>query len=83
MEITPPNVLGTPKPESSVIIKSTFGAVFGGTIRGAHHGLELKASSLIVPANLGSGAGICLPNIVVVELGALRHQWSLILQEWA
>jgi len=32
--ITPPNVLGTPKPASSVMISSTFGALFGGTTRG-------------------------------------------------
>jgi hypothetical protein len=34
--MTPPKVLGTPKPASSVMISSTFGACFGGTIRGAH-----------------------------------------------
>ena len=31
--ITPPNVEGTPKPELSVMIKSTFGAPLGGTMR--------------------------------------------------
>jgi hypothetical protein len=38
--ITPPNVLGTPKPASSVMISKTLGAPLGGTTRGAHHGLD-------------------------------------------
>src|SRR4029434_8520482 len=36
--ITPPNVLGAPKPWSSVMMSKTFGAPFGGTTRGAHQG---------------------------------------------
>src|SRR5262245_28536066 len=67
--ITPPNVLGTPKPESSVIIRSMLGAFFGGTMRGAHQYFDCKASSLITPPNFGSGAGSCFPSIVVVALG--------------
>ena len=31
--ITPPKVLATPKPESSVMISRTFGAPLGGTTR--------------------------------------------------
>ena len=67
--MTPPNVLGTPKPASSVMMSSTFGAPFGGTTRGAHHGFDCSASSLITPPNFGSGGGSCLPSIVVVALG--------------
>lgn len=67
--MTPPKVLGTPKPASSVMIRRIFGAVFGGTTRGAHHGFELRASLVIVPPKLGSGGGNCLPSIVVVALG--------------
>src|SRR5947199_209067 len=62
--ITPPNVLGTPKPESSVMIKRILGACLGGTMRGAHHGLDCKASFLITPPNFGSGGGSCFPLIV-------------------
>ena len=40
--MTPPKVLGAPKPESSVMISKTFGAPFGGTTRGAHHGFDLQ-----------------------------------------
>jgi hypothetical protein len=68
--ITPPNVLGTPKPASSVMTSRMFGAPFGGTIRGAYQGFELRASLVIVPPKLGSGAGSCLPSMVVVALGA-------------
>src|SRR5947207_15938086 len=64
--MTPPNVLGTPKPESSVIIKRIFGACLGGTMRGAHHAFDWRASFLITPPNFGSGGGSCLPLIVVV-----------------
>ncbi len=64
--MTPPKVLGTPKPASSVMISSTFGAPFGGTMRGAHHGFDCSASSLMTPPNFGSGGGSCLPSIVVV-----------------
>jgi hypothetical protein len=31
--ITPPKVLGTPKPASSVMINNTFGAPLGGAMR--------------------------------------------------
>src|SRR5215468_5040703 len=54
--ITPPKVLDTPKPASSVMINRTFGAPFGGTIRGAQHGFDSRASRLITPPN-GSGCG--------------------------
>src|SRR6516225_9769185 len=67
--ITPPNVLGTPKPASSVMISNTLGAPLGGTTRGAHHGFDCSASSLITPPHFGSGGGNCLPVIVVVALG--------------
>ena len=67
--ITPPKVLGTPKPASSVMISSTFGAPFGGTTRGAHQGLDCSASFLMTPPNFGSGGGSCLPLMVVVALG--------------
>src|SRR5207249_10267226 len=67
--MTPPNVLGTPKPESSVMIKRILGACLGGTIRGAHHAFDWRASFLITPPNFGSGGGSCLPLMVVVALG--------------
>jgi hypothetical protein len=67
--MTPPNVPGAPKPWSSVIISSTFGAPFGGTTRGAHQGVDSEAFSLITPPNFGSGGGSCLPSMVVVALG--------------
>jgi hypothetical protein len=67
--ITPPVVLGTPKPASSVIISKMFGAFEGGTIRGAHQVLDVDVFSPITPPNLGSGAGNCSPLIVVVAEG--------------
>src|SRR5580765_5922960 len=51
------------------MMSSTLGAPFGGTTRGAHHGVDSDALSLITPPNLGSGGGSCLPVIVVVALG--------------
>jgi len=36
---------------------------------GGHQGFDVFASSVMVPPNAGSGAGICLPGIVVVALG--------------
>src|SRR5512143_840353 len=50
-------------------MSKTLGAPFGGTTRGAHHGFDCRASSLITPPNAGSGAGSCFPSIVVVALG--------------
>src|SRR5712691_1434871 len=67
--MTPPNVLGTPKPESSVIMSKMLGAPLGGTMRGAHQALDCRASSLITPPNFGSGGGSYLPLIVVVAPG--------------
>src|SRR5438552_8078994 len=66
--MTPPNVLGTPKPESSVMIRRMFGACLGGTMRGAHHIFDCRASSLMTPPNFGSGGGSCFPLMVVVAL---------------
>src|SRR5512137_1109498 len=68
--MTPPKVLGTPNPASSVIMSRMLGAPFGGTTRGAHHAFDLRASFLITPPNFGSGAGSCLPLMVVVASGA-------------
>src|SRR5271157_487875 len=67
--ITPPKVLGAPKPLSSVMISSTLGAPFGGTTVGGHHAFDSVAFSLISPPNFGSGGGSCFPLIVVVALG--------------
>src|SRR5260370_27974252 len=67
--MTPPNVLGTPKPESSVMMSRMLGACLGGTMRGAHHAFDCRASSLITPPNFGSGGGSCFPLIVVVAPG--------------
>src|SRR5271165_6018790 len=69
---TPPKVLGTPKPSSSVMISKTFGAPFGGTMRGAHQGVDSEALSLMTPPKGRLGGGSCLPSIVVVALGEPR-----------
>ena len=37
---TPPNVLVTPNPVSSVMMSSTLGAPFGGTTRGRQYGFD-------------------------------------------
>src|SRR6266513_2580917 len=46
-----------------------FGAPFGGTTRGGHHGVESMAKSLITPPNFGSSGGSCFPLMVVVAPG--------------
>src|SRR5512137_875514 len=51
------------------MIRSTLGAPFGGTTRGAHHGVDSEAFSFITPPNFGSGGGSCLPSMVVVAMG--------------
>src|SRR5215469_6334889 len=67
--MTPPNVLGAPKPTSSVRMSRMLGAPLGGTTRGAHQGLDWSAFSLVTPPNFGSGGGSCLPLMVVVAAG--------------
>src|SRR5262245_33872298 len=67
--MTPPNVLGAPKPTSSVMISSTLGAPFGGTTRGGHHGLDREALRLITPPKFGGGFGRYRPSMVAVPLG--------------
>ena len=67
--MTPPKVLGAPKPWSSVMMSNTLGAPFGGTTRGAHQAVDSEAFSLITPPNVGSGGGSCFPSIVVVAPG--------------
>jgi hypothetical protein len=39
------------------MISKTFGAPFGGTTRGGHHGVDSEAFSLITPPNFGSAGG--------------------------
>src|SRR5262245_3780895 len=51
------------------MMSKMFGASLAGTTRGGHHGFDCCAVSLIMPPNLMSGAGSCLPLIVVVALG--------------
>src|SRR5271154_5463269 len=51
------------------MISRTFGAPAGGATRGAHHGLESLALSLMTPPNSGGGGGSWFPGIVVVALG--------------
>src|SRR5262245_42213368 len=78
---TPPKVLGAPNPSSSVMMSSTLGAPLGGTTRGAHHGVDSEAFSLITPPNFGSGGGSCFPSIVVEALGEPRVPvtcWALL-----
>src|SRR6201993_5229862 len=67
--MTPPKVLGAPKPWSSVMMSSTLGAPFGGTTRGGHQGVDSEAFSLIIPPKGGGGGGSCLPSMVVVAVG--------------
>ena len=67
--ITPPKVLGAPKPTSSVMISSTFGAPLGGTARGRPPGLRLRGVVLDHAAELGRRAGAASPSMVVVALG--------------
>src|SRR5262245_54669245 len=67
--ITPPNVLETPKPVSSVMIKSTLGAPSGGTMRGGQYGVDCAALRSILPPNFGGSGGSWLPSIVVVAAG--------------
>src|SRR5262245_54199034 len=47
-----------------------FGAPFGGTTRGGHHGTEPCAVCLITPPNFGGGFGTCAGSRVVVAFGA-------------
>ena len=70
--MTPPKVLGAPKPTSSVMMSSTFGAPLGGTTRGGHHGFDWAALRLITPPNFGSGGGRYLPSMVAVAPGEPR-----------
>ena len=78
--MTPPKVLGTPKPASSVMISSTLGAPLGGTTRGAHQGFDCRASSLITPPNFGSGGGSCLPLMRRGGAGRARRAGDLLRQ---
>ncbi|MFO1413863.1 MAG: hypothetical protein U1F10_08150 [Burkholderiales bacterium] len=75
--ITPPNVLGTPKPASSVMIRSTLGAPFGGVTRAGHHGFDCSASCLMTPPNFGSGGGSCAPLIDIVAEGDPGVPWMV------
>ena len=51
------------------MINSTFGALFGGTMRGVHRGFDCRASFSITPPNFWAGGGSCFPLMVVVALG--------------
>src|SRR5664279_4770602 len=61
--MTPPNVLDTPKPASSVMIRRTFGAPFGGTTRGSQQGFDSRESRLITPPNGFGSGGNCFSDL--------------------
>src|SRR5262245_1820244 len=67
--MTPPNVLVTPKPESSVMMSRTLGAPFFGVTFAGQKGCDLAAMRSICPPNFDGGGGSCLPSIVVVAAG--------------
>ena len=67
--MTPPNVLGAPKPTSSVMMSRTLGAPLGGLTVGGHQGLDWSALSLSTPSNFGGGAGRWVEPIDVVADG--------------
>src|SRR4029453_151711 len=75
--ITPPKVLQTPYPWSSVMMRRMLGAPLGGTTVGGHHALESVAVSLITPPNFGSGGGGFFSSRVVVAPGepGVRVVW--------
>src|SRR5262249_30592813 len=66
---TPPKVLVTPKPVSSVMIRSTLGAPLGGTTRAGQYGVDCAALRPILPSNFWGGGGSWLPGIVVIASG--------------
>ena len=45
------------------------GCLLGGPMRGSHHAFDCRASFLITPPNGRSGAGSCLPSMVMVASG--------------
>jgi hypothetical protein len=67
--ITPPKVLGAPKPWSSIMMSNTLGAPFGGTTRGAHQAVDSEAFSLMILPNAGGDGGSCFPSMAVVAPG--------------
>ena len=67
--MTPPKVLGAPKPTSSVMISSTLGAPLGGTTRGGHHGFDCAALRFAVPPHDRSSGGSTSPGMVRVPAG--------------
>jgi hypothetical protein len=67
--ITPPKVLATPKPASSVRIRTTFGAPLGGVTRAGQYGVDSCAVVAIFPPKGGSGAGSWRPSITRVAAG--------------
>src|SRR5262245_55691061 len=55
--IGPPNVLGAPKPVSSVMMSRTFGAPLGAVTAFGKSGVDSLALRPMTPPNAGSGAG--------------------------
>ena len=75
--ITPPKVLGTPKPESSVMISRMLGAFLGGTTRGyrlfmAWLLLAFAAILLLSELNLAPGT-VADPTAEVRREGSTRR----------
>ena len=68
--MTPPNVLGAPKPTSSVMMSSTLGAPLGGTTVGGHQTFDSFSTGLISPPNFGGTGGRALDFSASVYAGA-------------
>ena len=69
--MTPPKVLGAPKPTSSVMISSTLGAPLGGTTRGGHQGfaglddLVSLRSLLVAPVRWATWLFMATPFLII------------------
>ena len=85
--MTPPKVLGAPKPTSSVMMSSTLGAFLGGTTRGAHQALDCsgvvldhaaefrvgRRKLLAVDRRGGAGRTGCAVDLLGVDRNSCRQ----------
>src|SRR5262249_814894 len=76
--ITPPNVLVTPKPVSSVLIKKMFGPSWGGTTGGGQQGVGCAGLRSILPSNLWGGGGQLVSRDCRCRAGRARRSGSFL-----
>jgi len=74
--MTPPKVVGAPRPTSSLVMSSTF-APFGGTTRGGHHAFYATVVEPVLSSEPPKSLVKCLGTPYAMRVSGFPKGWFL------